>query len=448
MRWVRNRVAASSGTSPSLMKPMPKRARSEARIPSKQRTCVTPTPMHTPLTAAMSGFDRRHRSTQSYATLAPVVPGSDAAAVASRSANVSPMSAPAQNARPAPVTTMAPISALAFASRIACESSRPIARVPGVELLRPVERDQQHVAALLGEDGLGHGRDRTGRGRDCASGPPRPRSFLSARLRNPTRSSVTTVPARKCRRSGGVRECACGARSPRGVARDAPLFGTRTRNYRPRRDARGRHGSRSARARSATPRNAVVTVASFDFAESRLLAEIYAGALERAGVPVHRALGLGPRELVAPALVRGLVDVVPEYAGTAVQFLSLGRADPEPDVAATHAALVDALEGTPARALAPAPAQDANAFVVRREVADRLDLASLSDLRDARGSVDLRWATRMRHPPVVPRGVAQGLRRRVRRGRSPGRRRSAHPSGAQHRDHRRRAPLQHRPCGR
>jgi osmoprotectant transport system substrate-binding protein len=142
-------------------------------------------------------------------------------------------------------------------------------------------------------------------------------------------------------------------------------------------------GVGTARARNEAPRRDVVTVASFDFAESRLLAEIYAGALERAGVPVRRTLGLGPRELVAPALVSGLVDVVPEYAGTAVQFLSLGRAVPEPDVATTHAALVDALDGTSAQALAPSPAQDANAFVVRRAVADRLGLTTLSDLQGA-----------------------------------------------------------------
>ena len=139
----------------------------------------------------------------------------------------------------------------------------------------------------------------------------------------------------------------------------------------------------NAGARNEASRRRVVTVASFDFAESRLLAEIYAGALERAGVPVRRTLGLGPRELVAPALVSGLVDVVPEYAGTAVQFLSLGDAVPNPDVATTHAALVDALEGTSAQALAPAPAQDANAFVVRRAVADRLGLVTLSDLQRA-----------------------------------------------------------------
>ena len=38
-----------------------------------------------------------------------------------------------------------------------------------------------------------------------------------------------------------------------------------------------------------------VTIASFDFAESRILGEVYAQALERRGFPVIRQLGLGPR---------------------------------------------------------------------------------------------------------------------------------------------------------
>src|SRR4051794_32057312 len=110
-------------------------------------------------------------------------------------------------------------------------------------------------------------------------------------------------------------------------------------------------GVGGARAVAPAPRADAVTVASFDFAGSRLLAEIYAEALERAGVPVHRAFGLGPRELVGPALAEGLVDVVPEYAGTAVQFLSRGRSHPEADIGATHDALVRALQDTEARAL-------------------------------------------------------------------------------------------------
>jgi osmoprotectant transport system substrate-binding protein len=123
-----------------------------------------------------------------------------------------------------------------------------------------------------------------------------------------------------------------------------------------------------------------ITVGSFDFAESRLLAEIYSQALEGARYPVHRALSLGPREFVGPALSRGLIEVLPEYAGTALQFLSLGAARASVDTATTHATLVQALDGRPVLALAPSPAQDANAFVVTSEVAQRYGLRTLSDL--------------------------------------------------------------------
>ena len=75
-----------------------------------------------------------------------------------------------------------------------------------------------------------------------------------------------------------------------------------------------------------------ITVASFNFPESELLAEIYGQALEGGGFDVEFAARLGPRELVQPALAAGLVELVPEYSGTALQFLSLGtgRADLRP----------------------------------------------------------------------------------------------------------------------
>ena len=123
-----------------------------------------------------------------------------------------------------------------------------------------------------------------------------------------------------------------------------------------------------------------VTVGSFDFAESELLAELYSQALEGGGYTVRRAFNLGPREFVAPALARGLVDLVPEYAGTALQFVSLGRALPAADPAATRQALLEALRDTGVTALDAAPAQDANAFVATRATADRLGLTRLSDL--------------------------------------------------------------------
>lgn len=124
-----------------------------------------------------------------------------------------------------------------------------------------------------------------------------------------------------------------------------------------------------------------ITVASFNFPESRLLAELYGQALEAGGYAVDLEPALGPRELVVPALAKGLVELVPEYAGTAVQFMSVGAIDPSSEVEANYDALERALAGTNMQALAPAEAQNVNAFVVTRETADRLQIESLSDLR-------------------------------------------------------------------
>jgi osmoprotectant transport system substrate-binding protein len=123
----------------------------------------------------------------------------------------------------------------------------------------------------------------------------------------------------------------------------------------------------------------VIVVASFDFPESELLAEIYGQALAGEGFEVRIEPRLGPRELVQPALAAGLVDFVPEYAGTALEFVSLGDGSPAADADATHAALRQALDDRIV-ALAAAPAQNANAVVVRGEVADRHDLRDISDL--------------------------------------------------------------------
>jgi osmoprotectant transport system substrate-binding protein len=123
-----------------------------------------------------------------------------------------------------------------------------------------------------------------------------------------------------------------------------------------------------------------ITVASFDFPESELLAEIYAQALQAGGFDTQLERRLGPRELVQPALASGLVEFVPEYSGTALEFLSLGAAEQTSDAAVTRAALRRAVDHDRIVALEPAPAQDANAVVVTRELADRYDLQEVSDL--------------------------------------------------------------------
>ena len=132
-----------------------------------------------------------------------------------------------------------------------------------------------------------------------------------------------------------------------------------------------------------------VVVASFNFSESELLAAIYGLAIRHAGIPVRLQLNLGPRELVEPALQQGLVDVVPEYLGTALRTLEVRPGVPVSDPAAVRAALARALAPWHVQVMTPAAAQDQNGIVVTDATARRLGLHKVSDLRRAAGRLTL-----------------------------------------------------------
>jgi len=150
-------------------------------------------------------------------------------------------------------------------------------------------------------------------------------------------------------------------------------------------------GTRQATAagRGTSAQHGAVVVASFNFPESELLAAIYGLAIRHAGIPVRLELELGPRELVQPALEQGLVDVVPEYLGTALTSVHppAGRAMPE--AAAARAALARALAPWHIQVMTPAAAQDQNGIVVTDATARRLGLHKVSDLRRAAGRLTL-----------------------------------------------------------
>jgi osmoprotectant transport system substrate-binding protein len=129
-------------------------------------------------------------------------------------------------------------------------------------------------------------------------------------------------------------------------------------------------------------------VASFNFPESEVLAHVYADVLRSKGFPARVMENVGARELVEPALYRGLVDVVPEYAGSALAFLSLGADSGTAGALDTMSRLRAALRSRGLVALHPAQAQDANAIVVTRETAERLHLRDISDLRPVAGGMD------------------------------------------------------------
>ncbi|MDP8987222.1 MAG: ABC transporter substrate-binding protein [Actinomycetota bacterium] len=130
-----------------------------------------------------------------------------------------------------------------------------------------------------------------------------------------------------------------------------------------------------------------VTVGSFNFSESTLLAEVYAQALEGVDLPVARELEVGPRELMQPALEQGLVDVVPEYLGSALAYFDPGAAVASLDARAIHQRLVDTLGRSGVAVLAPAPAQNQNGFAVTPATAERYGLRTISDLAPVAGEL-------------------------------------------------------------
>jgi osmoprotectant transport system substrate-binding protein len=150
----------------------------------------------------------------------------------------------------------------------------------------------------------------------------------------------------------------------------------------------------------------IITVGSFDFAESVVVAEVYSQGLEAAGYKVRREFKLGPREFVGPALSVGLVELLPEYAGTAAEFYSLGRAEPTDDVTVTHTELERAVGAQRVVALAAAPAEDANTFVVSKPTAARLHLKTLSDLTAVAGQLKFGGPPECPKRPLCLAGLA------------------------------------------
>jgi len=123
-----------------------------------------------------------------------------------------------------------------------------------------------------------------------------------------------------------------------------------------------------------------IKVGSDGFYEAKLMAEIYAEALEANGYTVDRAgIGLGGRKVTTPALESGQIDLKPEYVGSGLAFYDKTKASG--DAAKERQALQEILTGKGGgiTVLDVSPAQDQNAFVVRKETADQFSLTKMSD---------------------------------------------------------------------
>ena len=133
-----------------------------------------------------------------------------------------------------------------------------------------------------------------------------------------------------------------------------------------------------------------IRVASKNFTESFVIAEIYAQALEAAGMRVERLFNLGSTQIAMAAMRRGNIDLYPEYTGTAlIDVLHL------PPIADSRAAYATVSRLFKERYdliwLTPAPMNDSQALATTQSIAASKQLTTLSDV--ARAAPALRFAT-------------------------------------------------------
>ncbi|MFI5493318.1 glycine betaine ABC transporter substrate-binding protein [Actinoplanes sp. NPDC051859] len=128
-----------------------------------------------------------------------------------------------------------------------------------------------------------------------------------------------------------------------------------------------------------------LTVGAANFAESKTLGELYNIVLTAAGYTV-KVQQIGNRELYEPALEKGEIDVVPEYAATLATFLS-GKVegkdakDPSsPDLNTTMTNLKALGDKSGLDFGTPASAQNQNAFATTDTFASKYGVKTLSDL--------------------------------------------------------------------
>lgn len=125
-----------------------------------------------------------------------------------------------------------------------------------------------------------------------------------------------------------------------------------------------------------------VTVGGFNFTESSILAYIYGQALKGDGYTVNYKVNLGSREVVAPALQRGDIDLYPGYAATDLvsfwgkQDSAAATTDPKQNVDKLNTYL----KPKSLVALEPSPANDQDAYAVTKATADKYSLKKMSDL--------------------------------------------------------------------
>lgn len=122
----------------------------------------------------------------------------------------------------------------------------------------------------------------------------------------------------------------------------------------------------------------VVRVGSKNFTEQFVLAEIYAQALEAAGIKTEKKLNLGGTLIAQKAMEEKQIDFYPEYTGT--MLLAVLKQEPMTDPKAVYDKVKDAYAKMGFVVLNQSNLNNGYVMVVRPETAQKYKLETLSDL--------------------------------------------------------------------
>jgi osmoprotectant transport system substrate-binding protein len=122
-----------------------------------------------------------------------------------------------------------------------------------------------------------------------------------------------------------------------------------------------------------------IKVGSKDFTEEFIVAEMYAQLLENAGFKVEKKLNLGGTPVAQAAIVKGDIDLYPEYTSTGL--LEVLKKEPIKD----SKQIVDTVRKEYEAQfkltwLDPSPFNDSNTFAVTQDTATKYNLKTFSDL--------------------------------------------------------------------
>jgi osmoprotectant transport system substrate-binding protein len=145
-----------------------------------------------------------------------------------------------------------------------------------------------------------------------------------------------------------------------------------------------------------------VVVGSAAFAESEILAELYAQAMKAKGIDASTKLNIGAREVYIKALQEGSISVVPEYTGNLLLYF-------DKNATATTAEEVDqALPGAlpdGLQTLDKSAAVDQDVYVVTKETSEKNGITSIGDLKKIASTSTLGGPSELEQRPYGPIGL-------------------------------------------